>query len=225
MPPSLPGSSSVERRLIVMLVFIAAVALVGVLAIVPYRLYERDVRLAEVNAHRVGSLLHVSLANALQRGTSVQDVSDLANRLQAVADLEVHLRELPASELSPGDPGGPGSSVRRDTDLTYTAPPILDKDGHSWVATMRFNLSQMKRESVRLIIDLVLAVLLGSVVFSVGVFWLIRGALLQPLHEVTLRVERFAEGEELGPAPSFETRELRELFDALERARRVKAGA
>lgn len=225
MPPSLPGSSSVERRLIALLVFIAAIAVIGVLAIVPYRLYERDVRLAEVNAHRIGSLLHVSLANALQRGTSVKDVSDLANRLQAVADLEIHLRELPESELSPGDPGGPGSSVRRDTDLTYTAPPILDKDGHSWVATMHFDLSPMKRESVRLIIDLVLAVLLGSVVFSVGVFWLIRGALLQPLHEVTLRVERFAEGEELGPPPSFETRELRELFDALERARGVKEGA
>ena len=225
MPPSLPGSSSVERRLIALLVFIAAVAVIGVLAIVPYRLYQRDVRLAEVNAHRIGSLLHVSLANALQRGSSVQDVSDLANRLQAVADLEIHLRELPESELSPGDPGGPGSSVRRDTDLTYTAPPILDKDGHSWVATMHFDLSPMKRESVRLIIDLVLAVLLGSVVFSVGVFWLIRGALLQPLHEVTLRVERFAEGGELGPAPSFETRELQELFAALEHASKVKEGA
>ena len=222
MPLSAPFSSSVERRLIALLVFIAAIAVIGVLTIVPYRLYERDVRLAEVNAHRIGSLLHVALANALQRGTSVKDVSDLANRLQAVADLQIRLRELPESEVSPGSPDGPGSSVRRDTDLTYSAPPILDKDGHTWVATMHFDLSPMKRESVRLIIDLVLAVLLGSAVFSLGVFWLIRGALLQPLHEVTRRVERFAEGGELGPAPSFETSELRALFDALERARHVK---
>jgi len=224
MPPPAPLSSSVERRLIVLLAFIAAIAVVGVLAIVPYRLYERDVRLAEVNAHRIGSLLHVTLANALQRGTSVKDVSDLANRLQAVADLEIRLHELPDGEPSLGDPKGAGTSVRRDTDLTYTAPPILDKDGHTWLATMHFDLSPMKRESVRLIIDLLLAVLLGSAVFSIGVFWLIRGALLQPLHEVTRRVERYAQGEELGPAPNFETRELRDLFEALERARRVGAG-
>jgi hypothetical protein len=225
MPPSLPGSSSVEHRLIMLLVFIAAIAVVGVLAIVPYRLYERDVRLAEVNAHRIGSLLHVSLANDLQRGTSVKEVSDLANRLQAVADLEIRLKELPESDIPPGDSGGPGSSVRRDTDLTYTAPPILDKDGHSWIATMHFDLSPMKRDSVRLIIDMVLAVLFGSVVFSVGVYWLIRDALLQPLHQVTQRVERFVEGAELGPPPSFETRELRELFEALERARTLKERA
>ena len=224
MPPSLTPSSSVERRLITLLVFIAAIAVVGVLAIVPYRLYERDIRLAEVNAHRIGSLLHVTLANALQRGTSVKDVSDLANRMQAVADLKIRLRELPANEPSSGNPGDPGSSVRRDTDLTYTAPPILDKDGHTWIATIDFDLSPMKRESVGLIVDLVIAVLFGSLLFSVGVFWLIRGALLQPLHEVTRRVERFADGEELGPPPSFETSELRALFDALERARHFKTG-
>jgi hypothetical protein len=225
MPPSLALSSSVERRLITLLVFIAAIAVVGVLAIVPYRLYERDIRLAEVDAHRIGSLLHVTLANALQRGTSVEDMSDLANRLQAVADLKIRLHEVPENETAPGDPGGPGSSVRRGTDLTYTAPPILDKDGHTWIATMDFDLSPMKRESVRLIFDLVLAVLFGSLLFSVGVFWLIRGALLQPLHEVTRRVERFAEGGELGPPPSFETSELKALFAALERARRFKEGA
>ena len=185
MPPSAPFSSSVERRLILLLAFIAAIAIIGVLAIVPYRLYERDIRFAEVNAHRIGSLLHVTLANALQRGTSVKDVSDLANRLQAVADLEIRLRELPEGETASGDPSGSGTSIRHDTDLTYTAPPILDKDGHTWLATMHFDLSPMKRESVRLIIDLVLAVLLGSAVFSLGVFWLIRSSLLEPLHEVT----------------------------------------
>jgi hypothetical protein len=224
MPQSLDLASSVERRLVTLLVFIAVIAVVGVLAIVPYRLYERDIRLAEVNAHRIGSLLHVTLANALQRGTSITDVSDLANRLQAVADLKIRLRELPANEPSSGSPSDPGSSIRRGTDLTYTAPPILDKDGHTWIATIDFDLSPMKRESVGLIVDLVIAVLFGSLLFSVCVFWLIRGALLQPLHEVTRRVERFADGGELGPAPSFETSELRALFHALERARRFKAG-
>ncbi len=224
MPPSLPASSSVERRLVLLLAFIAAIAVVGVLAIVPYRLYERDVRLAEVDAHRIGSLLHVTLANALQRGTNIEDMADLSNRLQAVADLKIRLREVPAKGGPSADPGGPGSSVRRGTEFTYTAPPILDKDGHTWIATVDFDLSPMKRESVRLIFDLVLAVLVGSLLFSVGVFWLIRGALLQPLHEVTRRVEHFADGGELGPPPSFETSELQALFTALERARRVKEG-
>jgi hypothetical protein len=90
---------------------------------------------------------------------------------------------------------------------------------------MRFDLSPMKRESIRLIIDLVLAVLLGSAAFSLVVFGLIRRTLLQPLHEVTHRVEAFAEGREPGPAPEFETRELVSLMDALDRARRVKVGA
>ncbi len=221
MPPQLVLSSSVERRLITLLGFIAVLAVAGVLAIVPYRLYERDVRLAELNAHRIGSLLHVALANALQHGTRIEDVSDLANRLQAVADLKIRLHELPPDEPASGNPGDPGSSVRRGTELTYTAPPILDKDGHTWIATVDFDLSPMKRESVRLIVDLVVAVLIGSLLFSLGVFWLVRGALLQPLHEVTRRVERFADGGELGPAPSFETSELRDLFAALERARRL----
>ena len=225
MPPSLPGSSSVEGRLVALLAFIAAIAVVGVLAIVPYRLYERDVRLAEVNAHRVGSLLHVALANALQRGTSVKDVSDLANRLQAVADLEIRLRELPESETSTGDPAGPGSSVRRDTDLTYTAPPILDKDGHTWLATMHFDLSPMKRESVRLIIDLMIAVLLGSLVFSCAVFFLIRRLMIEPLREMTKRVERFADGQPIGEHRTYETEELDALADALERARTAHPGA
>ena len=70
-----------------------------------------------------------------------------------------------------------------------TAPPILDPDGGTWLATMRFDLSPMKRESIRLIIDLVLAVLIGSAAFSLVVYVLIRRMLLKPLHEVTHRVE------------------------------------
>lgn len=225
MAPSSSTRPSAERRLLWLLAGIAAVAVLGVLAIVPYRLYARDVRLAEVTAHRIGSILHVALAHDLRHGGEPGDVADLANRLQGIADLQIGLRKLEPDELHPAGAGGRGSSERRDTDLLYIAPPILDRDGATWLATMRFDLSPMKRESIRLIIDLFLAVLLGSAAFSLVVFGLIRRTLLQPLHEVTHRVEAFAEGREPGPAPEFETRELVSLMDALDRARRVKVGA
>jgi hypothetical protein len=215
---------SVERRLLLFLAVIAGIAVAGVLAILPYRLYERDVRLAEVNAHRIGSLLHVALGHALQQGTDVADVADLANRFQGIAGLELRLRQLEPGEMHPASTSGRASSERRDTDLTYTAAPILDRDGHTWLATMHFDLSPMKRESVRLILDLVLAVVLGSLAFSAAIFWLIRRALLQPLHEVTERVEEFAAGREPGPTPAFGSRELASLMDALDRARRVRVG-
>jgi methyl-accepting chemotaxis protein len=215
---------SVERRLLLFLAIIAAVAVAGVLAILPYRLYERDVRLAEVNAHRIGSLLHVALGHALQQGTDVRDVADLANRFQGIAGLELRLRQLEPGEMHPAATSGRASSERRDTDLTYTAAPILDRDGHTWLATMHFDLSPMKRESMRLIFDLVLAVVLASLAFSAAIFWLIRNTLLQPLHEVTERVEEFAAGHDPGPTPAFGSRELATLMDALDRARRMKAG-
>jgi methyl-accepting chemotaxis protein len=82
----------------------------------------------------------------------------------------------------------------------------------------------MKRESMRLIFDLVLAVVLASLAFSAAIFWLIRNTLLQPLHEVTERVEEFAAGHDPGPTPAFGSRELATLMDALDRARRMKAG-
>jgi methyl-accepting chemotaxis protein len=215
---------SVERRLLLFLAIIAAVAVAGVLAILPYRLYERDVRLAEVNAHRIGSLLHVALGHALQQGTDVRDVADLANRFQGIAGLELRLRQLEPGEMHPAATSGRASSERRDTDLTYTAAPILDRDGHTWLATMHFDLSPMKRESMRLIFDLVLAVVLASLAFSAAIFWLIRNTLLQPLHEVTERVEEFAAGHDPGPTPTFGSRELATLMDALDRARQVKTG-
>jgi hypothetical protein len=216
---------SAERRLLGYLAGIAAAAVLGVLAIVPYRLYARDIRLAEVSAHRIGSLLHVAIAHELERGSSLEDIADLVNRFQGIADLEIGLRELPENDLPPVAASGRGASRRRDTDLTYTAPPILDRDGHPWLATMHFDLSPMKRESVRLIVDLVLAVLVGSAIFSGLVFFLIRSTLLGPLHEVTHRVEAFAEGREPGPLPEFATREMDSLMQALDRARRVKVGA
>jgi hypothetical protein len=215
---------SAEQRLLWFLAGIAAAAVLGVLAIVPYRLYARDVRLAEVNAHRIGSLLHVALGHALLRGDSLDELSDLVNRFQGIADLEIGLRELQPTELHPASTSRRASSERRDTDLTYTAPPILDREGDTWLATMHFDLSPMKRESIRLIIDLILAVLVGSAVFSLAVFLLVRRTLLRPLHEVTHRVLAFAEGREPGPAPDFETREMASLFDALDRARRARVG-
>ncbi len=216
---------SAERRLLWFLAGIAAIAILGVLAIVPYRLYARDVRQAEVTAHRIGSILHVALAHELRRTGDAADVGDLANRLQGIADLQIGLRQLQPTELHPGGVSGRASSERHDTDLVFTAPPIVDRAGRTWLATMRFDLSPMKRESIRLIIDLVLAVLIGSAAFSLVVFVLIRRMLLQPLHEVTHRVEAFAEGREPGPLPDFETREMATLMDALDRARRVKVGA
>lgn len=224
-PATRASGRSVERKLLALLALIAAIAVIGVLAIVPYRLYERDVRLAEVNAHRIGSLLHVALANELAHGTSTKDVADLVNRFQGIADMKIQLRQLLPGETSPGDPSGAGSSTRDDTDLTYTAPPILDKDGHTWVAMMYFDLSSMKRESVQLIIDLMLAVVIGSALFSAAVFVLIRNAVVQPIREVTRQVERFAEGEKLERLPSYESAELASLLDALDRARQAKAGA
>ena len=89
---------------------------------------------------------------------------------------------------------------------------------------MHFDLSPMKRESVRLIIDMMAAVLLGSLVFSLAVFFLIRRLLIEPLHEVTKRVEQFADGQPVGALPEYETRELESLAAALERARSVQPG-
>ena len=223
-----PTASSVERRLLALLALIAGIAVLGVLAIVPWRLYSRDVRLAEAQAHRIGSLLHVALANELQHGTDTADtadVADLVNRFQGIADMRIELRQLLPGESPPGDPSGAGSSTRRDTDLVYTAPPILDHDGHTWVARMQFDLSPMKRESLRLVVDLTLAVLLGSALFSLAVFVLIRNAVIQPLREVTRQVERFAEGERIERLPRYESVELDSLLDALDRAREAKLGA
>ncbi|RIL06620.1 MAG: hypothetical protein DCC71_06055 [Proteobacteria bacterium] len=216
---------SVERRLLLLLAFIGAIAVAGVLMIVPYRLYARDVRLAEQNAHRIGSLLHVALANDLAHKTDPREMADLVNRFQGIADMKISLRQLLPGETSPGDPSGAGSSTRDGTDLTYTAPPILDRDGHTWVAAMKFDLAPMKRESIRLIVDLTLAVLIGSALFSLAVFVLVRNSIVQPLREVTKQVDRFAQGATLDRMPQFESREMTSLLEALDRARQAKAGA
>jgi len=209
---------SVESRLIKILAGIAAVAVVGVLVLVPYRLYARDIRHAEVQAHRVASVAHTALSAAVARG---EDVTDLANRFQGIADFEIRLRKQEAGELDPAATTGRGTSRLDGTDLTYTAAPIEDASGQVYLATMHFDLSPMKRESVRLIIDLILAVVLGSALFSAVVYVLIRRSLVEPLKEVTRTIEAIADSELPATMPEFETREMLALADAVTRACRA----
>lgn len=218
----MPSRPSAERRLLQALAVIAAVAVAGVLALLPWRLYQRDIRTAEVNAHRIASVVHVALAHALERG---DETTSLVNHLQGIADLEIRLRRLEPGEVDAGSASGRGATKLDGTDLDATTPPILDREGRTWLATMHFDLSPMKRESVRLIIDLVLAVVLGSAAFSLAVFLLVRRALVSPLREITARVERYAAGDAaaMGPLPEFESQEMAELSSALERAARRTA--
>jgi methyl-accepting chemotaxis protein len=83
----------------------------------------------------------------------------------------------------------------------------------------------MKRDSIRLITDLVLVTALGSLGFSIAIFWLIRNSLVQPLHRVTRRIARFEETGEAIEMPEFRTAEMRKLSQAIERACQAKAAA
>ncbi len=206
---------SVERRLLWMLAVIAAVAVAGVVAIVPYRLYERDIRLAQVNANRMASLLHVSLAQALRES---DDVTDLINRLQGVAGLEITLQRLDAGETERAGIHNRGSSELKGTDLTWAAPPILDGRGGTWMATMHFDLSPLKRDSVRLIIDLIVAVCGGSAAFSAAVWWFVRRGLVDPLRDITRQIERMADSGQPADLPVCESHEMASLTSAIVRA-------
>ncbi len=213
---------SVERHLINTLALIACVAVAGVLAILPYRLYSRDVEQATTDAHRLSGVVHSSLSHALVRD-DVDEVSltDLVNRLQGMGDVQVRMRQLAEGEVHPVATTGKGSSSRRDTELTYTAPPIVDKQGKTWIATMEFDLSPMKRRSIRLITDLSLAVVIGSAVFSAVIFFLIRRGLIEPIHAVTERIGKIADA---GPSdepvelPEFSSAEMVALTRQVERA-------
>ncbi len=209
---------SVETRLIQVLAGIALVAILGVLAILPYRLYERDIRRATEEAHRISSLLHAALGQALARG---EDVTDLVNRFQGLGELEVRLTRLEGGEAHPAARSRRGSSSLRGTDLTYLAAPLLDQEGRTWRAEMLFDLAPMKRESVRLIIDLCLAVVLGSAVFSGVVFWLVRHFLVVPLREATDVIERHDPSTEIVRMPAFASREMARLAAAVEQACRA----
>ena len=213
---------SVERRLIQTLLVIAGIAIGGVLAILPYRLYSRDIQQATTDAHRLSSVVHVALSHALLREELDQtSLTDLVNRMQGMGNVEVRLRSLAPGELHPAATSGKGSSTRRDTELVYVAPPITDRLGKTWLATMEFDLSPMKRRSIHLITDLVLAVAIGSLAFSSVIFLLIRRALLQPIQSVTERIAEIAEGRDIGQSikmPEFESAEMTALAHEVERA-------
>jgi hypothetical protein len=217
---------SVERRLILTLLVIAGIAIAGVLAILPYRLYSRDIQQAITDAHRLSSVVHVALSHSLLREELNQtSLTDLVNRLQGMGNVDVRLRSLEPGELHPAATSGKGSSTRRGTELIYVAPPITDRMGKTWLATMEFDLSPMKRRSIRLITDLVLAVAIGSVGFSVVIFLLIRRTLLRPIQSVTERITEIADA---GPTtesvhmPEFASAEIITLAREIERACEVR---
>jgi len=168
---------SVEYYLIRLLATIGIIAVVGVLVILPYRLYERDVRNAKVQAHQISSIVHTSLSEAIIEG---RDITDLVNRLQGNASFVMKLQKLEKGEVHPAMTSGRGYSKLNGTELSVTTPPIVDKDKNTWLASMEFDLSNMKRESISLIIDLMLAVVFGSLCFSIAVYILIRKFLVVP---------------------------------------------
>jgi hypothetical protein len=101
------------------------------------------------------------------------------------------------------------------------APPIIDRDGTTWLATMEFDLSPMKRRSIRLITDLVIAVTLGSLAFSAMSLLLVRRTLLQPIQTVTIRIGEIADGADSGAGfdmPEFDTAEMTALASEVKRA-------
>lgn len=212
--------SSLESKLIRTLTLIGAIAVTGILTIVPYRLYTRDIRHAKVEAHRLSSLIHIALSDALRRE---EDVTDLVNRLHAITDFDLALRKLaPDEETNARIARRAQSSPPFGTDLYYTTPPILDGKGSMWLAEMHFDLSSMKRESIRLIIDLVLAVVLGSLAFSVGIFFLVRNTLLVPLRRLTGYVESLRPEDEIREIPEFSSREMHDLAHALHQAFQIR---
>lgn len=217
-------AASVERRLIGTLLVIAGIAIAGVLAILPYRLYSRDIQQATMDAHRLSSVVHVALSHAMLREDFDQtesSLTDLVNRLQGMGNVSVRLRSLEPGELHPAATSGKGSSTRRDTELVYVAPPITDRLDTTWLATMEFDLSPMKRRSIRLITDLVLAVAIGSVAFSLVIFLMIRRALILPIQEITKHVAEIADGQESGKSvkmPEFGSAEMTALANEVERA-------
>jgi hypothetical protein len=204
---------SIESRLLHVLAGIAVVAILGVLAILPYRLYSRDIRNAEVHAHRISSVAQTALVETLREG---RDATDLVNRLQSIADFDIQLVRVEAGE---GGEGLPASSDLDGTRLVYSSASIADRQGRRWQVQTTFDLSPLKRESVRLIIDLVVTVVLGSAVFSALVFWVVRRGILDPLRKMTEIVRQLGPGAKPLSLPEFHSREMADLAGAVERAR------
>ncbi|MCP4007728.1 MAG: hypothetical protein GY725_26400 [bacterium] len=194
---------------------IAAVAIVGVLAILPYRMYERDIRHARVEAHRLGSVIHVGVSEAVSRG---EDIRSLVNRLQNVGGVEMALRTLQPGEELPMDRRRGALTRVLGTDFSYVAPAVLAPDGQTWLTEMHFDLAPVRRESIRIILDLVIAVVLGSLVFSAVIYLLVRRGLLVPLRAVTEHIVRLEGGGSDSALPRFQTREIRDLAETAERA-------
>jgi hypothetical protein len=211
----MPDRNSIETRLLKTLAAIALVAILGVLAILPFRLYERDIRHATVHAHRLSTVVQTAISRVVARG---EDPTDLINRFQGAADVDIQLTRLMEGEVHPAAASGRGSSSLSGTRLSYVAAPISGLDDEVWLAQMDFDLSVMKRESVRLIIDLVLAVIIGSAVFSLIVFLVVRRAMIIPLRNFTETIEKRHPGDEHVSMPVFESSEMSDLVDAVERA-------
>ncbi len=214
-PRSMAELPSLESRLVWALGAIAAVAIVGVLAILPYRMYERDIRHARVEAHRLGSVINAALSEAVGRG---DDVGGLVNRLQSVGGFEISLRQLQTGEEVPADRRRGALTRLLGTDFSYVAPAVIAPDGKTWLAEMRFDLANVRRDSIRIILDLAMAVVLGSLVFSAVIYLLIRRGLLVPLRAVTDRIAGLEGGESDIAMPRFHTREIRDLAETAERA-------
>lgn len=206
---------SFERRLLLALGVIAVIAIGGTLAILPYRLYERDIRNAQLHAHRTSGLVHAAVGAALEEG---HDVEPLLERLRSISDAGIRLEVMPAGTAPPSKGWGRGHSDIDGTTLTYVAPPLRGSDGQLWQLAMQHDIAILKRDSVRLIIDLLLSVGVGAVAFSIAIFILVRAGLLRPMRHITDELERVAAqggDPDLPPASSREVAAFRKAASRL----------
>ncbi|MDH3685015.1 MAG: hypothetical protein OEP95_02260 [Myxococcales bacterium] len=206
---------SFEKQLLLALLVIAAIALAGTLAILPYRLYERDIRNAQLDAHRTSGLVQAAVGLALTQG---EDVEGLLERLRSISNWGIRLEGLPSETPPPSEGWGRGRSEIDGTILTYVAPPVRDAAGGLWRLEMQHDIANLKRDSVRLIVDLLIAGGIGAAGFSIAIFLLVRGGLLRPMRHITDELERAAED---GGDPNLPPASSRELAAFREAAHRL----